>query len=83
MKENNKNIHYFCGSAFDRTFLNSIFEKRSFFDCIVDFMDYGDTKLFELNINIIKKHTKQYMYLSSARVYAGGDTIITETHIPV
>lgn len=78
MKENNKNIHYFCGSAFDRTFLNSIFEKRSFFDCIVDFMDYGDTKLFELNINIMKKHTKQYMYLSSARVYAGGDTIITE-----
>jgi nucleoside-diphosphate-sugar epimerase len=73
--KSSKNVNYVCGNAHEDVFLN-IFLKESW-DVIVDFMVYSTSK-FELRINNLLNATKQYVYLSSARVYSNEDSIITE-----
>ncbi|MDD4157779.1 MAG: epimerase, partial [Candidatus Cloacimonetes bacterium] len=69
------NIHYLRGDAHDLTFLNDILNE--FWDVIVDFMNYN-TLEFENRIDLLLKSTSQYVFLSSSRVYAGLNKIITE-----
>lgn len=61
------NIHYIQGNAHNEEFLSSLLEKH--WDVIVDFMVYT-TLVFQKRYLQILKSTKQYIFMSSARVYA-------------
>lgn len=69
------NINFIQGNAHDMTFLGRILDKR--YDAIVDFMIY-DTPEFEKRVSLLCGGTHQYIFLSSARVYADSLTPITE-----
>ena len=68
-------INYLTGNAQDDSFLKEILKER--WDVIVDFMVYS-TASFEGRLNYLLDATKQYVYLSSARVYANSEDPITE-----
>ena len=78
IRESTNNITYVCGNAHDEYFLNNLLNHS--WDIIVDFMVYR-TSDFEKRVNDLLGATKQYIYLSSARVYANIDTIITENSL--
>lgn len=71
-KENN--IEYLHGDAHDLKFLGPVLEND--WDAIVDFMVYN-TPMFKDRAEMMLQSTKQYVFISSARVYADSD-IITE-----
>jgi len=68
-------INYIQGNAQDDIFLNEVLSQR--WDVIVDFMVYT-TEIFKSRINSLLAATGQYIYISSARVYANSKTPITE-----
>ncbi len=68
------NIQYLVGDAHDLEFLKPILDKG--WDAIVDFMVYN-TETFRDRVEILLKSTTQYVFISSARVYADSE-IITE-----
>lgn len=70
-----ENVSFIKGNAHDNSFLNSLLNKK--WDCIVDFMVYN-TSEFQARVESILDATKQYVFLSSSRVYADSDTPITE-----
>lgn len=70
-----KNIHYIKGNAHDNDFLEDLLIDN--YDCIIDFMVYN-TPEFKLKANKFLNSTKQYIFLSSSRVYAKSDEPITE-----
>lgn len=72
---NRKNITYIQGNAHDEVFISSLLQKRM--DVIVDFMVYN-TQEFAHRVHLLLKLCKQYVYLSSSRVYSDVDQIITE-----
>ncbi|MGF7109384.1 SDR family NAD(P)-dependent oxidoreductase [Treponema pedis] len=74
-KENYENIVYILGNAHDIFFLNTLLKKE--WDCIIDFMVYT-TAEFCTRIGPILKATKQYIFLSSAMVYANSKYPLTE-----
>lgn len=61
------NVNYITGNAHENDFINSLLKQK--FDVIIDFMSY-DTKEFEERIDLLLSNTNQYIFLSSARVYA-------------
>ena len=61
------NIHYAIGNAHDIQFLSSLLQGQNW-DAIVDFMGYN-TKEFQERAKRMLNSTKQYVFLSSARVY--------------
>lgn len=67
-QDNKENIEYVVGDAHDIAFLNSLFYKGQW-DVIVDFMKYS-TKDFEGRVNLLLSKTRQYIFLSSSRVYS-------------
>lgn len=69
-------IRYIQGNARDEKFVNAILREKTW-DCIVDFMVYG-TEEFKNRIDDLLSNTKQYVFLSSARVYDDEDEYITE-----
>ena len=71
-----KNIKYVKGNAHDNVFLNSLLEED--WDAIVDFMVYS-TSEFKERYNLYLETTSQYIFLSSARVYANSNDPIIET----
>lgn len=71
-----ENLTYILGDAHDELFLDSVLSKR--WDVIVDFMYYS-TPEFKFRSEKLLKNTKQYIYISSARVYAEYDGLIEET----
>ena len=71
------NIYYLQGNALEDDFLNEVLAMRSW-DAIVDFMVYSTQKLKD-RIEKLTKSTKQYIFISSCRVFADEDAIITET----
>lgn len=74
---NKGNVEYRCGNAHDIYWLQSILQERMW-DAIVDFMAYS-TEEFSERVNVLLHNTKQYVYTSSARVYANaGNNPITE-----
>ena len=73
---NRNNVEYVVGDAHNKNFIKSLFVSHKF-DAIVDFMKYS-TKDFEDRINFLLSNTKQYVYLSSSRVYAESKEPLTE-----
>jgi len=61
-------VHYIQGNAHDKNFVISLIRKYNI-DCLVDFMVYT-TNEFEERYDDLCSHVKQYIFLSSARVYA-------------
>lgn len=74
--ENKENVEYLVGDAHDINFIKSIFSIRQW-DAIVDFMKYS-TKDFESRVDLLLSNTKQYIYLSSSRVYAENKELLKE-----
>ncbi len=70
------NIKYLQGNAQDSTFLHKILDMHPW-DCVVDFMVYS-TEQFRERANLLLQSTKQYIFISSARVYADSDGQLTE-----
>lgn len=69
-------LHYIRGNAKDATFIKHVLKMQSW-DAIVDFMIY-DTDTFRLRCDSFLSSTRQYVFISSARVYSNCDVIITE-----
>ena len=68
-------IHFIQGNALDDIFLFDVLKEK--YDAIVDFMNYN-TPSFKRRYQTLCKNTSQYIFLSSARVYANSSTPITE-----
>ena len=69
------NVSYIQGDAHDLCFLKLLLNDN--FDVIIDFMGYT-TDEFRKRFLLLLDSCKQYMFLSSARVYSGVDGLITE-----
>lgn len=69
-------ITYLQGNAKDLIFLKSTLSLRAW-DAIVDFMIYT-TAEFRDRVELLLSSTRQYIFLSSSRVYANTDQPITE-----
>lgn len=70
------NIKYLTGDAHDIAFIKQILIER--YDVIIDFMIYGPDE-FQDHSEILLNSTNQYVFISSARVYADSrDEAITE-----
>ena len=69
-------VTYVKGNAHDVNFLTTLLERKRW-DVIVDFMVYS-TEEFRDRAELLLKSTKQYIFLSSARVYADSKEAITE-----
>ena len=69
------NIQYIQGNACDENFLMEILKSKEW-DAIVDFLVHAEK--FEHILPFILDSTKQYVFISSARVYSESDTPITE-----
>ena len=72
---NNAGITYLRGNAHDPLFIEEIL--REGWDAIVDFMVYH-TDEFARRVDLLLRYTNQYVYLSSARIFANEDAYITE-----
>jgi nucleoside-diphosphate-sugar epimerase len=70
-----ENIEYILGDAKDLLFLGRILSENHY-DAVVDFMVWS--KEFEVVSKLLLDHTNQYVFISSARVYAQSDKAITE-----
>lgn len=70
-------IKYIKGNAKDKTFLEVVL-KRKHWDAVVDFMIHSEETLRELH-PLFLENTKQYVFISSSRVYAETDSLITES----
>lgn len=71
-----KNIVYIQGDAHDNVFIEKLYQMENW-DAIVDFMIYSTIELKE-RLQKLLNSTKQYIYLSSSRVYADSKAPITE-----
>ncbi|MDQ0511447.1 NAD-dependent epimerase/dehydratase family protein [Ancylobacter amanitiformis] len=68
-------VRYIRGDAQDPAFVGELLKER--WDCVVDFMVYT-TQSFSAQADRFLSSTAQYVFLSSARVFAGSDRPITE-----
>ncbi len=71
------NVHYFIGNGKDMAFLREITSRHEKWDAIVDFMIYS-TEEFRQRCGFLLSMTRQYLFLSSARVYADSDSPLSE-----
>lgn len=71
------NITYLKGNAKDDAFMKNIFA-LSEWDAVIDFMVYN-TEEFKSRADMLLSGTKQYVFISSARVYSRSDVPITES----
>jgi len=71
---NNEHLIYVQGDAHNTTFLKETL--RNSFDAVVDFMSYTSNE-FQSRVELLLNNTKQYIFLSSSRVY-NSTPIITE-----
>lgn len=76
VRQSTDNVHYIQGNAKDISFLRYILNERKY-DVIVDFMVHS-AKTFEMVVPLMLDNTKQYIFISSARVYAQSECPITE-----
>ena len=63
------NVLYIKGNAMDNNFIEGLLGEISGIDAIIDFMNYS-TEDFSSRYKLYLEHTKQYIFVSSARVYA-------------
>lgn len=75
-RENHGTICYVKGNAHEKEFLREVCKER--WDAVVDFMSYK-TDEFESRIDLLLSCTDQYVFISSARVYADKEHPIKES----
>lgn len=75
-RKSNKGINYIQGDAQDLKFLKTMLNQN--WDIIVDFMVYS-TADFEERVKFLLKATNQYIFISTARVYADSEESLKET----
>lgn len=76
-RDSSSSVHYLIGDAHNVDFLNHIFATIKDIDCVIDFMVW-DTDLFMKTYTILLDNSRRYIYISSARVYANSEKIISE-----
>ena len=76
-KESKDNITYLQGNATEHEFLQKIL-KMYMWDAVVDFMVHSEVSL-KRNLPLFLDNCKQYVFISSARVYAQSNDSIKET----
>lgn len=74
-RESSENINFIHGNAREDTFLDGLLSRK--WDAIVDFMVYS-TPMFQQRASKLLSATDQYIFLSSARVYADSGAKIRE-----
>lgn len=72
-----ENVTYIMGNAHDDAFLDTLLVQNEW-DVIVDFMIYGSAE-FKHRVGRLLAACKQYVFLSSSRVYADSKKPITES----
>lgn len=77
-RSNSAGVSYICGDAKQDDFILTLLDQK--WDAIVDFMVYT-TSVFERRAPLLLNATGQYVFLSSARVYANSDASLQE-HSP-
>ena len=75
-RKNSPNIFFIQGDAHDLAFLRPLLEKK--WDAIVDFMVYS-TEEFGSRVGLFLDSAKQYVFLSSARVFSNVESPINES----
>jgi nucleoside-diphosphate-sugar epimerase len=75
-RKSKDNIEYVRGNAQKEIFLKTILKKH--WDVIIDFMSYT-TSAFQKRVDLLLSATSQYIFLSSARVYANSSEPVKET----
>jgi len=73
--EGGEHLKYLQGNAHDIDFLRLVLQED--WDAIVDFMVYS-TQEFMQRVDMLLDSAKQYIFISSSRVYANSDIPITE-----
>lgn len=73
-------IHYIRGNAHDTTFVSKLLSAGDY-DAVVDFMVYN-TLEFKARVGMMLGGTRQYVFLSSSRVYADSKSPIKEDETP-
>lgn len=76
IESNNPNVIYITGNAHKNSFLTPILESADW-DAIIDCMLYSYFE-FEARMNLLLSNAKQYVYLSSATVFADSQIPLTE-----
>ena len=76
VKSDNPNVRYWVADAKDRRYIKNLLETEKY-DGILDFMIYR-TPEFAERFEMFLENTEHYIYLSSYRVYANEDEVITE-----
>lgn len=74
-RDSENNVSYIRGNAKDTDFMRELWSQH--WDAIVDFMVYS-TKELQERIDLLLGATDQYVFISSARVYADSAEKITE-----
>ena len=75
-RESRENITYIQGNAKENEFLTRVLTMQPW-DAIIDFMVHTADSLTELS-SLFLENTKQYVFISSARVYSQTEAKITE-----
>lgn len=75
-RNSTKNIKYIQGNATQKAFIEQVLEMKQW-DAIVDFMVHSEENLKSLLPKFLS-NTHQYIFISSARVYAQSDAPISE-----
>lgn len=75
-KSTHPNLHYIKGNAKQKEFLCNVLKYQRW-DTVVDFMVRSEQQLKEILFDVLEA-TDQYVFISSARVYAECDGLITE-----
>lgn len=76
--EGGVHLKYIQGNAHEIDFLSLVLQED--WDAIVDFMVYS-THEFKQRVDMLLNSAKQYIFISSSRVYANSDTPITENSV--
>lgn len=74
------NVHYIQGNAHDTAFVDRLLEQGDY-DAVIDFMVYN-TAEFKARADMMLSGTRQYVFLSSSRVYADSKSPIKEDETP-
>lgn len=75
---NNSNIRYLEGNAMDTSFVLNLLKSNNFYG-MVDFMLYFRNEEFASKVTQYLQYVKQYVYISSARVYADSPQPLIES----
>jgi len=76
LKSENENLRYFVHNGRDRAYMKSLLKKEKY-DGIIDFMIYN-TLQFAERFEMMLQNCSHYVFLSTYRIYANEDEVITE-----